>query len=82
MNRDGNPEGSSRDFAILWDEATNDVWVDTDQDLSFTDETTLTDYALRPEFGVFGTDDPDTPLRESLPPQLAGVGSSRRLSAS
>ena len=33
VNRDGNPEGSSHDFAVLWDESTGDVWVDTDQDL-------------------------------------------------
>ena len=26
----------------------------------------LTDYAVRPEFGVFGTDDPETPIRESI----------------
>ena len=66
VNRDGNPEGSSRLFAVLWDEGTNDVWVDTDQDLSFTDEKALTDYSVRPEFGVFGTDDPETPVRESI----------------
>lgn len=65
-NRDGNPEGSSRLFAVLWDESTNDVWVDTDQDLNFTDENTLGDYSVKPEFGVFGTDDPDTPHRESI----------------
>ena len=66
VNRDENPEGSSRLFAVLWDESTNDVWVDTNQDLSFTDETALTDFSVRPEFGVFGTDDPETPIRESI----------------
>lgn len=66
VNRDGNPEGSSRLFAVLWDEDTHDVWVDTDQDLDFTDETPLSDYGERPVFGVFGTDDPDTPVRESV----------------
>ena len=66
INRDGNPEGSSRLFAVLWDEAAGDVWVDTDQDLDFTDETTLGEYDERPVFGVFGTDDPDTPVRESV----------------
>jgi hypothetical protein len=66
VNRDGNPEGSSRLFAVLWDEATNDVWVDTDQDLSFTNEKMLTDYSDRQEFGVFGTDDPETRVRESI----------------
>ena len=66
VNRDGNPEGSSRLFGVLWDEETDDVWVDTNQDLSFADQTALTDYNDRPEFGVFGTDDPDTPIRESV----------------
>jgi hypothetical protein len=66
VNRDGNPEGTSRLFAVLWDEDTDDVWVDTDQDLDFTDETALSSYNERPVFGVFGTDDPDTPVRESV----------------
>ncbi len=66
VNRDGNPEGSSRLFAVLWDEESREVWVDTDQDLDFTDETALGDYNERPAFGVFGTDDPDTAVRESV----------------
>ncbi|MYB98815.1 MAG: hypothetical protein F4X60_09695, partial [Gemmatimonadetes bacterium] len=66
VNRDGNPEGSSRLFAVLWDEGAGEVWVDTDQDRDFTDETAMGDYAERPGFGVFGTDDPDTPVRESV----------------
>jgi hypothetical protein len=66
VNRDENPEGSSRLFGVLWDEGTDDVWVDTDQDLDFTDEKALTDYSVRPEFGVFGTDDPETDVRESI----------------
>jgi hypothetical protein len=66
INRDGNPEGSSRLFAVIWDEKTNDVWVDTNQNMSFTDETALSDFENRPVFGVFGKDDPKTPVRESL----------------
>ncbi len=66
INRDGNPEGSSRLFAVLWDEGAGDVWVDTDQDLDFTNETALGEYDERPVFGVFGTDDPETPVRESV----------------
>ncbi len=66
VNRDGNPEGSSHFFAVLWDESTGDVWVDTDQDRDLTDEATLGEYDERGEFGVFGTDDPDTPVRESV----------------
>ncbi|MFI5311561.1 MAG: hypothetical protein ACHQQ3_10030 [Gemmatimonadales bacterium] len=66
INRDGNPPGSSRLFAVLWDQKTNDVWVDTNQDLKFTDETALTDFSARPVFGVFGKDNPKTPVRESV----------------
>ena len=66
LNRDGNPPGSSRLFAVIWDEQSNDVWVDTNQNLSFTDEKALTDYRVRPEFGVFGTDNPKTAVRESV----------------
>ena len=66
LNRDGNPPGSSRLFAVIWDEQTNDVWVDTNQNLSFKDEKALTDYSVRPEFAVFGTDNPKTAVRESV----------------
>ena len=38
VNRDGNPAGSSGLFAVLWDTATNNVYVDTNQNLSFADE--------------------------------------------
>jgi hypothetical protein len=66
LNRDGNPEGSSRLFAVLWDERTGDVWVDTDQDGSLANEQLLGDFGVRPEFGVFGRDKPETSVRESV----------------
>jgi len=66
LNRDGNPKGSSRLFGVLWNETSNDVWLDTDQDHDFRDEKAYTDYAVRPEFGVLGTDNPATPIRESV----------------
>ena len=66
LNRDGNPVGSSRLFAVIWDEQKNDVWVDTNQNRSFKDEKALTDYSVRPEFAVFGTDNPKTAVRESV----------------
>jgi hypothetical protein len=66
LNRDGNPKGSSRLFGVLWNEASNDVWLDTDQDHDFRDEKGYTDYATRPEFGVLGTDNPSTPIRGSV----------------
>lgn len=65
VDRDGNPAGDDGLFGVLWDERTNDVWVDTNRDLSFTGEKPMTDYARRQEVGVFGKDDPTTPVRES-----------------
>ncbi len=67
VNRDGNPAGSAGTFAVLWDPKANDVWVDTDQDSSFADEQAMTDYAERKDVGRFGTDNPATPVRESMP---------------
>ena len=66
VNRDGNPDDSSRLFGVLWDEATGEVWVDTDQDHDFSDERALRDGRTSPTFGVFGTDDPETPVRETV----------------
>lgn len=66
INRDGNPDGSSRVFAVLWATDTNDVWVDVNQNQRFDDEPALTDYRVRGDVGVFGKDDPATPERESI----------------
>lgn len=66
IDRNGNPKGDDGLFGVLWDEATNDVWVDTNRDLDFRNETALTDYAKRPVFGVFGRDDPETPWRDTI----------------
>lgn len=67
VNRDGNPRDSSGIFAVLWDTDRNDVYVDTDQDRSFADEQAMTDYAERYDVGTFGTNDPDTGVREAMP---------------
>lgn len=66
IDRNGNPRGDDGLFGVLWDEKTNDVWVDTNRNLDFGDEKALSDYARRPEFGVFGKDDPATPFRETI----------------
>ncbi|MBE1582767.1 S8 family serine peptidase [Nonomuraea angiospora] len=65
LRRDGNPEGSSPLFAVLWDRAAGRVWVDTDQDDDFTDERELADYAERGDIGTFGDPHSATPIRES-----------------
>ncbi len=65
VNRDGD---TSDLFGVLYDPATHDIWVDTDQDNDFTDEGD----AMRPyneDFGVnhFGTDNPATEIAERMP---------------
>lgn len=66
VDRDGNPKGDDGLFGVLWDERTNDVWVDTNRDLSFADQKAMTDYVKRQDVGTFGKDDPATPIRESI----------------
>lgn len=66
IDRNGNPKGDDGLFGVLWDESANDVWVDTDRDLSFADEAAMTDYSVRQDIGVFGSDDPATPVRDSI----------------
>jgi subtilisin family serine protease len=67
INRDGNPAGSSGLFGILWDAASGNVWVDTDQDRSFADQTAMRDYKVARHVGYFGTDNPATAVVERLP---------------
>ncbi|MCM0675375.1 S8 family serine peptidase [Micromonospora phytophila] len=66
VNRDGNPQGSSGLFGVLWDGASA-VWVDADQDGSFADQSAMTDYKVRNDVGTFGTDNPATAIAESMP---------------
>jgi hypothetical protein len=58
------PSGG-KPFAVLLDAVAATVWVDTDQDNTFTDKTPLTDYNVKPSMGVLGKDDPTTPVQES-----------------
>ncbi|MDQ3733520.1 MAG: S8 family serine peptidase [Actinomycetota bacterium] len=66
VNRDGNPEGSSGLFGVLWDGATT-VWVDVDQDRDFTDEPAMTNYSVNRDVRYFGTDNPTTAVAERMP---------------
>jgi hypothetical protein len=66
IDRNGNPKSDDGLFGVLWDEGTNDVWVDTNRDLSFADEKAMTDYIKRQDVGVFGKDDPKTPVRDCV----------------
>jgi subtilisin family serine protease len=67
VNRDGNPAGSSGIFAVLWETTSNNVYVDTNQNNDFTDQQAMTDYKARYDVGTFGTDNPATGVRESVP---------------
>ena len=66
LNRDGNPDGSSSLFDLLWNQSSNTVWVDTNQNFNFADEKPMVDYHVRHDIGVFGKDDPKTPVRETV----------------
>jgi subtilisin family serine protease len=67
VNRDGNPAGSSGIFAVLWDTNAKKVWVDTNQNRSFADEQTMTDYKSGFDVDFFGTDNPATAIAERIP---------------
>lgn len=66
VDRNGNPKGDDGLFGVLWHEGTGEVWVDTNRNLSFADEKPMMDYIKRQDVGVFGKDDPKTPVRESI----------------
>ncbi len=67
VNRDGNPAGSSGIFAVLWNTASNNVYVDANQNHSFADEPAMTDYRVRYDVGYFGIDNPATAVAERMP---------------
>ncbi|HEV8687157.1 MAG TPA: S8 family serine peptidase [Gaiellaceae bacterium] len=64
LNRDGDETDV---FALLWNPTTDDVWVDTNGNRSFADQTSMRNYSVRNDVGWFGTDDPATPVAERVP---------------
>jgi subtilisin family serine protease len=64
LNRDGDETDK---FYVLWNPATNNVYVDVDQDNSFADEPAMTDYKVAHDVRQFGTDNPATAIREAVP---------------
>ncbi|MDT8067069.1 MAG: S8 family serine peptidase [Terriglobia bacterium] len=66
VNFDGNPPGSSGLFGVLWNEQKNLVWVDTNQDHSFSDEKAMTDYSRHKDLGIFGSNIPAGHHRRSV----------------
>ncbi len=64
VNRDGDTTDT---WGILYRASDNAIWVDTDQDLDFTDETLMRPYRDAFQVSHLGTDDPDTALVEQSP---------------
>ena len=64
LNRDGDETDV---FGVLWNTTSNKVYVDLNQDKSFADETGMTDYKVNYDVGWFGTDNPATPVHETVP---------------
>ena len=52
---------------MLWDPAAQQVWVDTNQNSTFADQTAMTDYKVNCDVGYFGTDNPATAVAERMP---------------
>ncbi len=63
VNRDGDRTDA---FGILFDPATNNIWVDTDNDNDFTDEAVMRPYKEKFDVGYFGTDNPATAVKERM----------------
>ncbi len=64
LNRNGICHES---FGVLWRASDDRVWVDSDADRSFADESAMRTYKESFDIGLFGTDNPLTPIRESVP---------------
>lgn len=64
FNRDG--DATDR-WGVLYDETTHDIWVDANQDLTFSESEKMRPYKEKFDIGHFGTDNPATAIAESMP---------------
>jgi hypothetical protein len=64
LNRDGD---CTDFFAILWRESDNTVYVDSQNDRNFAGEPAMHDYKINFDVNHFGTDNPATPVKETVP---------------
>lgn len=64
VNRDGDTTDA---WGVLYRPSDNAIWVDTDQDRDFVDETLMRPYGEDFQVGRFGTDKPETPIVEASP---------------
>nr|CAD30562.2 putative serine protease [Dermatophilus congolensis] len=54
-------------WGVLYDYQTHDIWVDTDGDHDFTNNTPMRPYAEKNQVGHFGKDNPSTRVQENVP---------------
>ena len=64
VNRDGD---TTDRFGVLYDVATNDIWVDANQNLTFEASEKMRPYKEKFDVGHFGTDNPATDVVERMP---------------
>lgn len=64
VNRDGD---TTDRFGVLYSKATNDIWVDANQNFVFEASEKMRPFVEARQFGYFGTDNPATPLVERMP---------------
>jgi Subtilase family/Bacterial pre-peptidase C-terminal domain len=64
LNRDG---VCNETFAAIWNTASDTVWVDSDANKSFAGEKAMKNYDVNYDIGIFGTDNPSTATRETVP---------------
>ncbi|SDX99724.1 pre-peptidase C-terminal domain-containing protein [Micromonospora pattaloongensis] len=64
VNRDGDRTDT---WGVLYNPANGDVRVDVNQNNDFTDDEVMRPYREKFQVGHFGTDNPDTPVRDQMP---------------
>ncbi|WP_377639526.1 S8 family serine peptidase [Oryzobacter terrae] len=64
VNRDGD---TTDRFGVLYEVATNDIWVDANQNLTFEASEKMRPYKEKFDIGHFGTDNPATDIVERMP---------------
>jgi hypothetical protein len=65
---DANRDGDTTDrIGVLYEPTTHKIWVDTNDDKSFTDDTAMASYKATGQVGHIGTDKPATAVHETIP---------------
>ena len=65
---DANRDGDKTDrIGVLYQPSTHQIWVDTNDDKSFVDETAMSPYKATGQVGHIGKDNPGTAVHEEIP---------------